>query len=180
MAVGVFEDFATRGIWRFVVDLRCLHGRRIDHRSVAAGMRQPHRIVRRNLAECVVHGEALHIGLWRFIPFRLMKTAPHDPSAGLGGFGGGGHHGHNVIPIACRPQIEVHLRLAHSHEVTVSFDKPRYRQSAAQINYLCGGTFQSRAFCACTNGDDSAITNGDGVDLRLGWIKCDDFAIAQY
>ena len=76
IAVSVPQDLATRRIGRILIDPGLPHRLRIRETRVAARMRQPNRIARRNTAQAFVHRKSAHVRLRRAIPFRLMKAAP--------------------------------------------------------------------------------------------------------
>ncbi len=85
----------------------------------------------------------------------------------------------DIIPIARGAQIETHLRFANAHEVAVAFNEAGDGELAAEIDDSRRGAFEPRAVCACSDGDDAAVANGDGMNFWLSRIESDDFAVTQ-
>jgi hypothetical protein len=65
IAVRVPQNLATRRIGRILIDPRLSQRLRIRETRVAAGVRQPNRIARRNAAQAFVHRKAAHVRLRR-------------------------------------------------------------------------------------------------------------------
>src|ERR1700730_6616172 len=81
--------------------------------------------------------KALYVRSGRRVPLGLMPAASENPGARRRLLRGIGHHGDDLIPIARGAQVEIHLGLAHAHEMTMTLDETRYGQLTAEINHFC-------------------------------------------
>src|ERR1700726_1803044 len=103
---------------------------------MSAGVFQPHRIMRRDLAQLIVDREALHVGRWWRVPLGLMPASPEDPGSRLGFARRRRNHSDNLVPVLGIPQVQYHLGRSEAHEVPMAFDESWNGETATQIDYL--------------------------------------------
>ena len=135
VAVGVAQDFSAGRVGRRLRDLRHLHRQRVGEARVAAGVRQPHRVVRRDAAEGFVQRKAFDVGRRRRRPLLLMPAAAQDPLARPRAFRGIANHADDVVPVLGGPAASGFSRgFANAGEMRVRVDEAGYGERALQID----------------------------------------------
>ncbi len=147
---------------------------------MAAGVLEDHRVVGRHLAERVVDGEALDVGLRHRGPLLLVPAASANPFARLGRGGGVGDELHDLVPTRDVHQVDDHARLAQAHEVAMPLDEAGHGGETAQVHDLGGGADVGLHVGGGAQRHDTVAANGQGLDLGRGRIHGHDLAAAQH
>ena len=180
VAAGVLQNLAAGRIGCVAGDAGHRHGLRIDEGGMAAGVRQQHRIMRRNAVERGVQGKAFHVGVGRMVPFALMPAAAHDPIARLGLAGGAGYLGDDFVPRARFAKIEAHAIFAERSEVAVPFDEPRNGEHPVKVDHPGLRTDPASRIAIRAHRRNPPAAHRHHLSERQSGIHSGDFAISQH
>ena len=180
IALLILKDLTAWRIRCVPIDARQTHSLGIGKARMSAGVFQPDRIMRRNLAQLIVDRETLHVGRWWRIPLGLMPAPPQDPGSGLGFARRRGNHGDNLVPVLGIPQIQNHFGRAEAHEMPVAFDESRNGETPAQVDHFGGPSNVRLHLLIRADGHDLAAPRRQR--LRLGTVRFhgDKFGVAQH
>jgi len=123
IAVFVSQQFSARRIPRRLRHTGQLHRPGVREPRMAARVREPHRVLRRDLAESLVQRKAFDVRRRRMRPLLLMPAAAEDPGARFRLLDCLANRADDVVPVLGRGELEVSGGLTDTGEMRVGVDE---------------------------------------------------------
>ena len=180
VAVLVAQDLAAVRIGRGLRDFGHLHRQRVREAGMAAGVRQPDRVVRRHAAERVVQRKAFDVRGRHLRPLFLVPAAADDPFAGLRLLRRVADHADDLVPVLGGAELQVARRLADAGEVHVRVDEAGHGERALEVDHAGARADVALDVLVRSERDDRVAVDGERLCLRARLVDGDDLPAAQH